>query len=257
MLLMVAGCTSSWRAPMETRGGAHAPATASTGRSSRIASNARQYRVRRGDTLYAIAWRANRDFHELARWNGIRPPYVIYEGQMLRLRPVTSARSHSSGAVARRKQQTARHPNPRPDSASRSKTPERKEKPVTSSGRLHWAWPASGKLVSTYKAGDPLRKGVKISAKEGSPVRAAGAGKVVYSGSGLIGYGQLIIIKHNDKYLSAYGHNRKLLVKQGQQVTRGQKIAEMGRANDGRALLHFEIRRYGKPIDPLAMLPRR
>jgi len=111
--------------------------------------------------------------------------------------------------------------------------------------------------VATWKAGDPLRKGIKIAGREGQPVLAAEGGKVVYSGSGLIGYGRLIIIKHSDNYLSAYGHNRKLLVRQDQRVTKGQKIAEMGRANDGRPLLHFEIRRDGKPVDPLKLLPHR
>lgn len=110
--------------------------------------------------------------------------------------------------------------------------------------------------MAAFKSGDPLHKGVKLAAPKGSPVYAAEAGKVVYSGSGLIGYGRLIIIKHNDKYLSAYGHNRRLLVKQNQRVKRGQKIAEVGTANDGRALLHFEIRRDGKPVNPLALLPR-
>ena len=122
---------------------------------------------------------------------------------------------------------------------------------------LRWVWPATGKVVSTYEAKDPLRKGIKLAGKPGDPVFAAEAGKVVYSGSGLIGYGRLIIVKHNEKYLSAYGHNRRLLVKQGQQVKKGQKIAEFGRSNDGRPLLHFEIRRDGEPVNPQALLPRR
>ncbi len=102
-----------------------------------------------------------------------------------------------------------------------------------------------------------MRKGIKISGRSGSKISAAESGKVVYSGSGLIGYGRLIIIKHNDKYLSAYGHNRKILVKEGDRVSKGQTIAEMGKANSGDPLLHFEIRRDGKPVDPLRLLPRR
>ena len=102
-----------------------------------------------------------------------------------------------------------------------------------------------------------MRSGVKIAGAQGQGIRSAESGKVVYSGSGLIGYGRLIIVKHNDKYLSAYGHNRKILVAEGDQVTKGQKIAEMGAANDGKPLLHFEIRRDGKPVDPLRLLPRR
>ncbi len=102
-----------------------------------------------------------------------------------------------------------------------------------------------------------MRNGIKIAGRNGLPIKAAEAGKVVYSGSGLIGYGQLIIVKHNDNYLSAYGHNRSILVKEGDQVTKGQNIAEMGTANNGNPLLHFEIRRDGKPVDPLGLLPRR
>ncbi len=112
-------------------------------------------------------------------------------------------------------------------------------------------------MVSNFKAGDPLRNGVKIAGRDGDSIHCAEDGRVVYSGSGLIGYGRLIIVKHNDKYLSAYGHNRKLLVGEGDRVTKGQRIAEMGTANDGDALLHFEIRRDGKPVNPLGLLPRR
>ena len=125
------------------------------------------------------------------------------------------------------------------------------------SRNLAWQWPAKGNVASTFNAADPLRKGVKIAGREGSDIRAAERGKVVYSGSGLIGYGRLIIVKHNDNYLSAYGHNRDLLVSEGDQVIKGQKIAAMGRANTGKPLLHFEIRRNGKPVDPLRLLPKR
>ena len=130
------------------------------------------------------------------------------------------------------------------------------KKPATT-GKLVWRWPVSGKIVSRFKAGDPLRKGIKIKGNSGKAILAAESGKVVYSGSGLIGYGRLIIVKHNDNYLSAYGHNRKILVKEGDRVTKGKKIAEMGTANNGIAMLHFEIRRDGRPVDPLRLLPRR
>jgi lipoprotein NlpD len=111
--------------------------------------------------------------------------------------------------------------------------------------------------VSTFAPSDPLRKGIRIGGREGSEVVAAEGGRVVYSGSGLIGYGRLIIVKHNDNYLSAYGHNQALLVGEGDQVTKGQKIAAMGLASDGQPMLHFEIRRDGKPVNPLRLLPRR
>jgi len=219
------------------------------------------YKVRRGDTLYAIAWHSNNDYREVARWNGIRSPYTIYPGQVLRLRPPPApprkktrapSREQNKAAVPRAPSRTASQP-PKPQATR----PAPRKESASSNRQLRWAWPANGPLKSRYKANDPLRKGIKLGGQPGEPVRAAEGGKVMYSGSGLIGYGRLIIIKHNDKYLSAYGHNRKLLVEQGQQVTKGQKIAELGTSNDGKPLLHFEIRRRGKPVDPLALLPRR
>ena len=123
--------------------------------------------------------------------------------------------------------------------------------------RLSWQWPTQGSVTLRFAAADPARKGIKIAGALGQPIRAAERGSVVYSGSGLIGYGQLIIIKHNDNYLSAYGNNRKLLVKEGDQVTKGQRIADMGRANGGQSVLHFEIRREGEPVNPLSLLPRK
>lgn len=120
-----------------------------------------------------------------------------------------------------------------------------------------WIWPTPGKVVGTYMTGDPTRQGVDIAGQSGQPVRAARDGEVVYSGAGLIGYGELIIIKHSPELLSAYGHNRVRLVKEGQKVKAGQKIAEMGRNPANRELLHFEIRRNGKPVDPQPLLPAR
>jgi lipoprotein NlpD len=121
--------------------------------------------------------------------------------------------------------------------------------------RVNWTWPAAGRVIATFSENG--NKGVDIDGKLGEPVLAAGPGKVVYSGTGIRGYGQLVIVKHNDKYLSAYAHNSKILVKEGQDVTRGQKIAEIGRSDADRPKLHFEIRRFGKPIDPLQFLPNR
>jgi lipoprotein NlpD len=126
-----------------------------------------------------------------------------------------------------------------------------------SSVKLRWQWPTKGKVIQSFSSKDPNRKGIKLAGYAGEAVYASEAGKVVYSGSGLIGYGMLIIVKHNNDYLSAYGHNRKLLVKEGDQVKRGMRIAEMGKNGSGQAMLHFEIRRNGNPINPVALLPRR
>lgn len=120
-----------------------------------------------------------------------------------------------------------------------------------------WIWPTPGKVVGTYAAGDPTRQGIDIAGEAGQPVRAARDGEVVYSGAGLIGYGELIIVKHSPELLSAYGHNRVRLVKEGDKVKAGQKIAEMGKNAANRVLLHFEVRKNGKPVDPLPLLPAR
>ncbi len=122
---------------------------------------------------------------------------------------------------------------------------------------ISWRWPASGSLVGGFVAGDPTRQGIDLAGKAGDPVRAAAAGSVVYSGNGLVGYGELVIIKHDASYLSAYGHNRKRMVSEGEQVQAGQVIAEMGSSSASRDSLHFEIRRNGKPVNPLDYLPRR
>jgi lipoprotein NlpD len=120
-----------------------------------------------------------------------------------------------------------------------------------------WLWPTEGRLLSTFKANDPSRNGIEISGTEGQPIVAAATGEVVYSGSGLIGYGELIIVKHSDRMLSAYAHNRLRLVSEGQRVAAGEKLAEMGRDDRNKAMLHFEIRVNGVPQDPLKFLPRR
>ncbi len=120
---------------------------------------------------------------------------------------------------------------------------------------LNWIWPVRGKLVETYSSSDSSRAGIKIAGQRGRKIRAAEAGQVVYVGSGLVGYGRLIIIKHSNKYLSAYGHNDKLLVKEGEVVKKGAYIADMGFAHSGQAMLHFEVRKYGKPVNPVAYLP--
>lgn len=278
VMLLLAGCSSSWRAPLENRSAGHV-AHSQAGKPP--APGDTRYRVSPGDTLYAIAWRSNNDFRDIARWNGIKKPYTIYVGQVLRLTaPRATVKAppqanpqprRSSPATSKRQPEqvvrsTRTQPPPRQATPVRSKPDSQEAKPAAtlpaksvprSSGPLRWQWPVNGKVVSTYKRGDALRKGIKVAGTEGDSIVAAEGGKVVYSGSGLIGYGRLIIVKHNDKYLSAYAHNRKLLVNQGQQVTKGQKIAELGTSNDGKPLLHFEIRRDGKPVNPLALLPRQ
>ncbi len=210
--------------------------------------------VRRGDTLYGIAFRNGLDYRDVAAWNGIGPPYTIYPGQRLRL---------SGGAGDRRvATRPASEPVRRPTTSSTStrpptRPPTQAPPPSAPASKLGWTWPAEGALIGTFSGGDPTRQGIDIAGKRGDPVRAAADGVVVYSGSGLVGYGELIIVKHDESWLSAYGHNRARLVAEGAKVRAGQQIAEMGRTGADRDMLHFEVRFDGKPVDPLRYLPKR
>ena len=256
LLIVLTGCTASWQAPVEARGSKRVPAQTTAVRGPALRGD--RYRVRAGDTLFGIAWQRGLDYRSIAAWNEIRPPYRIYAGQVLTLKPPPARQAPS---------QARKKPSQPPPPPKKKTGPVEKEKAASakpsepspgSAGprRLSWQWPVKGRVLSSFEPSDPLRKGIRIGSKEGARILAAEGGKVVYSGSGLIGYGRLIIVKHNDKYLSAYGHNRKILVREGDQVAKGQQIAEMGRANDGVSLLHFEIRRDGKPVDPRHLLPR-
>lgn len=254
------------------------------------------YRVRGGDTLYAIAWRYGLDYRQLAQWNNIGAPYTIYPRQELRLRPrpaserrvavraapdpepvktrpapVKSTPAASSKPPAVTSSPTPAKPTPRkPEPKPAQKPPPKPANPASSSrpsnnsgssvsgrGAVRFGWPADGPVLSSFAAGDPTRNGIDIAGSAGQRVNAAAAGQVVYSGTGLVGYGELIIVKHNDEWLSAYGHNRKRIVGEGDMVTAGQQIAELGDSGTNRAKLHFEIRRNGKPVDPQRYLPKK
>ena len=187
------------------------------------------YVVRAQDTLYSIAWRYNLDFHDLARWNHIGPDFRIRVGQTLILAP---ARTRAPPAKAA--------PPAPPHSAA------------SSIGAAAWAWPTDRLTEPQPVSGG----GILIPGRVGQEVRAASSGRVVYNGSGIRGYGNLIIIKHGESWLSAYAHNRESLVREGQEVAMGQVIAHMGEGAPGKPVLYFEIRRNGKPVDPLPFLPR-
>ena len=206
--------------------------------------------VQKGDTLYGIAFRNGIDVRDLAAWNRIGPPYTIYPGQRLNLYP------KSGGTVA----STPTRPTTTKPTAPRPATPTTSPRPATpppAASPIAWTWPASGNILNGYVDGEPTKQGIDIAGNGGDPVRPAGDGVVVYSGAGLVGYGELIIVKHNDAWLSAYGHNRSRLVNEGQIVKGGQQIAELGRTGAAREMLHFEIRYNGKPVDPQAYLPKR
>jgi len=222
-----------------------------------------------GDTLYSIAWESGQDYRELAIWNRISPPYTIKPGQTLRVLPPTkTVPSHAKLDTTSKNANTANTKS----ASSTSKTGKavasvsraqikNKTRPVKSStsGKTlagSWAWPTDGRILKRYSYSGSS-KGLDIGGKRGQPIRAAAGGRIVYQGSGLRGYGQLIIIKHSDEFLSAYAHNDRINVKEGDVVKRGQKIASMGNTGTDRVKLHFEIRRQGVPTDPLKYLPKR
>ncbi|GAA5315606.1 MAG: peptidoglycan DD-metalloendopeptidase family protein [Candidatus Pelagadaptatus aseana] len=213
-----------------------------------------QHVVARGETLFSIAWRYGHDYKTLARNNGIAKPYTIYPGQLIRL----SGKAKSSQVKPVSKKVVSK-PAKAPVNRSKTTTSNARSKSqiLASSGSVKWRWPAKGKLLATFSSQNALNKGVDIAGNLGEPVVAAGAGVVVYAGSGLRGYGNLLIIKHSETFLSAYAHNRRLLVKEGQAVKAGQKIAEIGSSGTDRNKLHFEIRKEGKPVNPLWYLPKR
>lgn len=233
--------------------------------------------VQRGDTLYGIAFRNGIDVRDLAAWNGINAPYTIYPGQKLRLyprtgtqvtpasrpapaassapqRPVATATTASPSRPASNPTTTASPASPPPASVTPTPPAPAPASPVSD---IRWRWPADGALLNRFVAGEPTKQGIDITGEAGTPVNAAADGVVVYSGSGLVGYGELVIIKHNDAWLSAYGHNRARMVNEGAIVKAGQQVAVMGRTGAPRDMLHFEIRHNGKPVDPLAYLPKR
>lgn len=204
--------------------------------------------VAKGETLYSIAFAYGEDVRTVAAWNHIRPPYTIYPNQQIRVtRPptVTTSRPRTNNS------------NSNPNYAAPTTTASyAKVKPVNSQ-KISWQWPTNGKIIGTYSAKDRGIKGIDIAGKAGQPINAAASGTVVYCGDGLRGYGQLIIIKHDDTYFTAYAHNRRLLVKEDQKVNKGQHIADMGNSEADQIMLHFEVRRDGKPVDPLRYLPKR
>ena len=207
------------------------------------------HRVQPGETLYSISWRYGLDYREVAGWNHIGSPYTIYNGQLLRVTPPGDQQRRIASAPAT----TRAAPVMNAPAAPVTQSP-----PLSSpSAPIKWSWPVQGRVKQTFSETDLSRKGIDIGGKPGQSIRAAAAGDVVYAGSGLLNYGKLIILKHDDNYLSAYAYNRALLVKEGDAVAAGQHIADMGHKANGDAMLHFEIRYDGRPINPLKYLPRQ
>jgi len=223
--------------------------------------------VTHGDTLYSIALRYDKDFRELSRINGLADDYLIKPGQRLRLigRPFPASKPKRVPPVAESTPDSRSSSPPMPQNV----TPVAKNLPSvgssssvvtarsSASASLAWGWPVKGVLLTRFGSPGLSGKGVDIAGKRGDSVRAASDGTVVYAGSGLVGYGRLLILRHDDNYISAYANNDRFLVKEGERVKLGQSIALLGASGADREKLHFEIREGGKPVDPLRFLPGR
>lgn len=249
---LLVGCSgNSSKAPVHDRShAARSPVTSG------------HYVVKRGDTLYSIAFRFGWDWKALAARNGIPAPYVIVPGQVVRFSgrgPVRAIAAKTPPPANVRKPVTVVRAQPvaKAQPVTPVTTVRKTPTPVAAGQQGKWLWPADGTLVGLYSSNTSLNKGIDIAGKLGQPIVATANGSVVYAGSGLRGYGELVIIKHNDTFISAYGHNRRLLVNEGQTVKAGQTIAEMGSTGTDQVKLHFEIRRQGKPVDPMQYLPKR
>ena len=221
---------------------------------SKISARNRYYIVQKGDTLYSISFRADVAYQRLASWNAIFPPYKIAVGQKL----ILYKQKQLVNKKNKRKVKKGTHKKKR--TGSQKKILVQKKTPAISKAnkkllKLPWQWPLHGKLLKRFSQAES--KGIDIAGKAGQKVKAAASGKVVYSGSGLKGYGNLLIIKHNYLFLSAYANNRRLLVKEGHVVKKGQVIAEVGQVGSKQTSLHFEIRKNGNPVNPLSYLPKK
>lgn len=233
------------------------------------------YVVEPGDTLYAVAFRLGMDYRTLASLNNIDPPHVIRVGQSLRTAPdaalgsvpaASEANPSEASAMQRVSETTAENAAGNATATAKSAATQSEAGPpsqtLSPAQTLapnapvdRWFWPAEGTVSRAYSA--ERHKGIELVGERGSPVMATAAGVVVYAGTGVTGYGALLIVKHNDTYLSAYGHNDALLAAEGQQVDAGQVIARMGSTSSDSVKLHFEIRRNGRPVNPTSLLPKR
>lgn len=235
------------------------------------------YVVQPGDTLYSIAWAFDMDYNDLVRINHLKSPYLIKTGARLKMAKALPKKPESGKAVEKAvyaKPASAKPTSSKPVPSKPAKRLPHKPQvqvavkpafqpahrplaaaypqiPVSS-----WTWPTQGEIVRSYSHKTGGNRGLDIGGHLGQPILAAASGEVVYTGTGIRGYGLLIIIKHNQTYLSAYAHNQNILVKEGQRVKKGQPIATMGRTDGGEVMLHFEIRKSGKPVNPVSYLPK-
>lgn len=291
LLPILGGCANHAPAPVIDR--SSAPASTKIATTADVSGTGGGYVVKKGDTLYGIALDHGQDYKDIAAWNNLDNPNHIQVGQSLRVtppsgtpvavtKPVTVSApieiksatagagvnadavkhsplggkvSYSDEALARMRQGSSGQNETKPVASEPKPVEKPAEKPLLASDEVEWAWPASGKLLAPFTEGG--NKGVDLAGKSGDPVLAAAGGVVSYAGTGLRGYGNLVVLRHNATWLSVYAHNSKILVKEKQTIARGQKIAEIGSSDAESPRLHFEIRRQGKPVDPQKFLPPR
>ncbi len=244
-------------APAAVQGASAAPAVSAPAPSSQGAAGAQRHTVVRGDTLYSIAWQYSVDVRALALANNLNPPYIIYPGQELTVN-ISGVSSNAVAAVPTLPAAPAGDAAPAPVARAVDPAPERRTGNVPSKvvDDIAWQWPVQGRVLRSFSASSSATsRGIDIGASQGDAVFAAADGDVVYSGRGIQGQGDLIIIRHSARHLSAYSHNSAMLVQEGARVRAGDKIAEVGRDSRGAELLHFEVRVDGAALDPARYLP--
>lgn len=271
LVVLIAGCAQTRvPAPVESRNIGKPATTVQRASGSQASSSPMApvpegfYRVRRGDTVIGIALDHGVSWRDIVGWNQLSNANVIEIDQVLRVRPPRETRIASAPGVQDPKASVSAKPVAPPASTTQPQTvrPPAQTAPSASSSaptavaeNIQFGWPGNGQIIAQFA--EPGNKGISLAGAEGDAVISAGDGRVVYSGSGLRGYGNLVIVKHDADFLTAYAHNKSILVSEGQMVKRGQKIAELGRTDSDIPKLHFEVRKSGKPVDPLKFLPAR
>jgi len=256
VILLLSACSASQYAPVQDLG----YSTAQIVSANRVQNSPLSYQVKPGDTMFAIAWRFGWDYKKLAKANAINSPYTIYVGQVIYFNEINDNSAIKvpiqKGAVKKPIVIAKETPKKQPSSVSKIVDNSLKLKAYTGSKSVKWSWPLRGKLIQVFANKAGASNGIDLSSSLGQPVKAASSGIIVYSGSGIQGYGKLVVVKHNNTFLSAYAYNSRILVAEGARVNAGQVIAEVGKGPQLDPRLHFEIRKNGKPVNPLRYLPK-
>jgi lipoprotein NlpD len=252
MLVLAAGCASRRTPAPVVDARAPKPAVAAPAPPARPADGF--HTVKRGDTLYSIALEHGADYREMAQWNSLDDPTKIRVGQQLRVTPPEPERQAQVGSARIWGRVESRPLESQPPPAQVIQREETRPEPAAAPQFTQFIWPLKGKILAEFA--EPRRKGIDIDGKLGDPIVAAAAGRVTYIGTGIPGMGKLVVIKHDNGFITVYAHNRDILVKEQQSVARGQKIAELGSTDSERPKLHFQIRKGAAAVDPLLYLPK-